>query len=106
MPEQAVLNVDLADVWKERGRKQYIRTIAWGDEITVVKQAATYLEVTITFFREKADGSILPESVTGYIEPTKSSGIKVADVVRPVADNKVLKVNFVDVQQGDGMVIE
>ena len=106
MPEQAVLNVDLADVWKERGRKQYIRTIAWGDEITVVKQAATHLEVTITFFREKPDGSILPESVTGYIEPTKSSGIKVADVVRPVADSKVLKVNFVDVQQGDGMVIE
>lgn len=71
MPEQAVLNVDLADVWKERGRKQYIRTITWGDEITVVKQAATYLEVTITFFREKPDGSILPESVTGYIEPTR-----------------------------------
>ncbi|MCC6968189.1 MAG: MBL fold metallo-hydrolase [Nitrospira sp.] len=106
MSEQAVLNVDLADVWKERGRKNCIRTIAWGDDITVVKQTATYLEVTITFFREKPDGSILPESVTGYIEPTKSSGIKVADVVRPVADNKVLKVNFVDVQQGDGMVIE
>ncbi|MDR4472965.1 MAG: hypothetical protein MRJ92_10095 [Nitrospira sp.] len=60
MPEQAVLNVDLADVWRERGRKRYIRTIAWGDEITVVKQAATYLEVSITVFREKPDGSILP----------------------------------------------
>lgn len=106
MPDPAVLNVDLADVWKARGRKQCIRTIAWGDEITVVKQTATSLEVTITFFREKPDGSILPESITGYIEPTKSSGIKVADLVRPVADNKVLKVNFVDVQQGDGMVIE
>ena len=106
MPDQTVLNVDLADVWEERGRKQYIRTVAWGDEITVVKQAATYLEVSITVFREKPDGSILPESITGYIEPTKSSGIKVADLVRPVLDNKVLKVNFVDVQQGDGMVIE
>ena len=72
----------------------------------MVKQAATYLEVSITVFREKPDGSILPESITGYIEPTKSSGIKVADLVRPVLDNKVLKVNFVDVQQGDGMVIE
>ena len=75
MPDTAVLNVDLADVWKERGRKNCIRTIAWGDEITVVQQTATYLEVTITFFREKPDGSILPESITGYIEPTKSSGI-------------------------------
>ena len=29
-----------------------------------------------------------------------------ADLVRPLADNRVLKVNFVDVQQGDGSVIE
>lgn len=106
MPEQAVLNVDLADAWEERGRKNFIRTIAWGDEITVLKQLSTHLEVGITVFRQKPDGSILPESITGYIEPAKSSGIKVADLVRPVADNKVLKVNFVDVQQGDGMVIE
>ncbi len=106
MPEQAVLNVDLADVWEERGRKKCIRTIAWGDEVTVLKQLSTHLEVGITVFRQKPDGSILPESITGYIEPTKSSGIKVADLVRPVADNKVLKINFVDVQQGDGSVIE
>ncbi|MBA5873789.1 MAG: MBL fold metallo-hydrolase [Nitrospira sp. CR1.2] len=106
MPEQAVLNVDLADVWKERGRKAYLRTIGWGDEITVVKQAATYLEASITVFREKPDGSILPESITGYIEPTKTSRITIADLTRPVADNRVLKVNFVDVQQGDGMVVE
>ncbi len=106
MPEQAVLNVDLADVWEERGRKKFIRTIAWGDEITVLKQLSTHLEVGITVFRQKPDGSILPESITGYIEPAKSSGIKVADLVRPVSANRVLKVNFVDVQQGDGSVIE
>ena len=47
MPDQTVLNVDLADVWEERGRKQYIRTVDWGAEITVVKQEATYLEVSI-----------------------------------------------------------
>ncbi len=106
MPDQAVLNVDLADVWEERGRKKFIRTIAWGDEVTVLKQLSTHLEVGITVFRQKPDGSILPESITGYIEPTKSSGIKVTDLVRPLADNRVMKVNFVDVQQGDGSVIE
>ena len=106
MPEQAVLNVDLADVWEERGRKKFIRTIAWGDEVTVLKQLSTHLEVGITVFRQKPDGSILPESITGYIEPAKSSGIKVAELVKPVSDNRVLKVNFVDVQQGDGSVIE
>ena len=106
MPDTMVLNVDLADVWAERGRKKLIRTIAWGDEVTVLKVAATHLEVGITVFREKPDGSILPESITGYIEPTKSSGIKIATLTKPLADNQVLKVNFVDVQQGDGSVIE
>ena len=43
MPEQAVLNVDLADVREERGRKKFIRTIAWGDEVTVLKQLSTHL---------------------------------------------------------------
>jgi hypothetical protein len=52
MPEQAVLNVDLADVWEERGRKKFIRTIAWGDEVTVLKQFSAHLEVGITVFRQ------------------------------------------------------
>ncbi|HNV27387.1 MAG TPA: competence protein, partial [Nitrospira sp.] len=98
MPDTMVLNVDLADVWEQRGRKKLIRTIAWGDEVTVLKVAATHLEVAITVFREKPDGSILPESITGYIEPPKP--IKIANLTRPLADNQVLKVNFVDVQQG------
>lgn len=106
MPDIAVLHVDLADVWEERGRKKLIRTIAWGDEVTLLKQLSTHLEVGITVFREKQDGSILPEFITGYIEPGKSSGVKVANLIRPLADNQVLKVNFVDVQQGDGTVIE
>src|SRR6188472_3086453 len=106
MPERAVLNVDLADVWEQRGRKQYIRTIAWGDEVGVLRQLSTHLEIETTVYRQKPDGSILPESITGYIEPAKASGVKVADVVRPLAENQVLKVNFVDVQQGDGSVIE
>ena len=104
MPDTMVLNVDLADVWEEQGRKKLIRTIAWGDEVTVLKVAATHLEVAITVFREKPDGSILPESITGYIEPPKP--IKIANLTRPLADNQVLKVDFVDVQQGDGSVIE
>lgn len=106
MGETGILNVDLADVWGQKGRKKFIRTIAWGDEVTVLKETATHLEVGITVFREKPDGSILPESVTGYIEPNKSSRLKTANLVRPLIENQVLKVNFVDVQQGDGTVIE
>jgi hypothetical protein len=55
---------------------------------------------------EQPDGSILPVKTVAYICPKKSSGIKPADVVIPKKDSRVLKVNFVDVQQGDGSVIE
>ena len=51
-------------------------------------------------------GGPQPETTTGFIEPNKSSGVKAADVVIAPKDNRVLKVNFVDVQQGDGSVIE
>lgn len=106
MKEEAVINVDLADVWADTNRKQFIRTVAWGDQVTVVGRTARTLQVELVKFEQKPDGSILPKPRTGYIKPTASSKIKVADVVRPLAQNRVLKINFVDVQQGDGTVIE
>jgi beta-lactamase superfamily II metal-dependent hydrolase len=106
MATRCVINVDLADVFRNKGRKDLLRTIAWGDEITVTKQTATGVEVEVPVFRLDAGGTPVAHVMAGYIEPTKSSGIKPADVVRPREQNKVLRVNFVDVQQGDGAVIE
>ncbi|HKP92817.1 MAG TPA: MBL fold metallo-hydrolase, partial [Chthoniobacterales bacterium] len=102
----AVINVDLADVWAETGRKKFLRTLAWGDSVEVTKQTASGVEIETVYFNEQPDGSILPVKKSGFIEPTKSSGIKVADLIRPLDENEVLKVNCVDVQQGDGSVIE
>jgi hypothetical protein len=106
MKQECVINVDLAGVWADKNRKKSIRTLAWGDQITVVGKSATALEVELVEFIAKSDGSILPKSTTGYIKPTASSKVKLAYVVRSAAQNVVLKVNFVDVQQGDGSVIE
>ena len=106
MSTKCVINVDLADVWGEADRKKFLRTLAWGDEVTVTTQTATRIEVETVYFNEQPDGSILPVKEVGFIEPRKSSGVKTADVVRPRNQNDVLKVNFVDVQQGDGAVIE
>jgi len=103
---KCVINVDLADVWGEADRKKFRRTLAWGDEVTVTTQTATRIEVETVYFNEQPDGSILPVKEVGFIEPRKSSGVKTADVVRPRNQNDVLKVNVVDVQQGDGAVIE
>lgn len=106
MSTKCVINVDLADVWGEADRKKFRRTLAWGDEVTVTTQTATRIEVETVYFNEQPDGSILPVKEVGFIEPRKSSGVKTADAVRPRNQNDVLKVNVVDVQQGDGAVIE
>ena len=106
MSTTAVINVDLADVWAEPGRKKFLRTLAWGDEIEVTNQTSKGVEIETVYFNEQPDGSVLPVKKSGFIEPTKSSGIKVAELTRPRAENEVLKVNCVDVQQGDGSVIE
>ena len=51
-----VLNVDLADVWEEKGRKTFLRTIAWGDEISVLNETSTHIEISTTVFRQQPDG--------------------------------------------------
>jgi beta-lactamase superfamily II metal-dependent hydrolase len=106
MSTKCVINVDLADVWGQQGRKKFLRTLAWGDEVTVVSENTARIEIQTVWFNEQPDGSILPIKETGYIEPTKSSKLKTADLTRPRNQNTVLKVNCVDVQQGDGSVIE
>lgn len=106
MTRKSAVNVDLLDIFEKRGRKGLIRTLAWGDAITVLEEKTGYLEVQIVDFVEADDGSILPQPRRGYVEPSKSSGLKAGDLVRPMSSNEVLKVNFVDVQQGDGAVIE
>ena len=106
MRKECVINIDLVDIWREPGRKDLLRTLAWGDAVTVIEETATFLKVEIEWFREEADGSLTPIPDVGYIEPSKSSRIKPSGIVRPLQDNVVLKVNFVDVQQGDGAIIE
>jgi len=106
MGKQCVINVDLADLFEEPERKGFLHTLAWGDYVEVLETKPTHLRVRGVKYEKREDGSILPVSTEAYIWPKKSSGIKPADVVIPRKENRVLKVNFVDVQQGDGAVIE
>ncbi len=106
MPTDAVIHVDLADVFAQPNRKDFLHSLAWGDYVRVLETTSTHLRVSTTKYEKESDGSILPVATEAYIWPTKSSGVKPAEVVIPAQDNRVLKVNFVDVQQGDGAVIE
>lgn len=106
MASKCVINVDLADVWAAPGRKKLRRTLAWGDEVSVTRRTAAWIEIETVHFNEQPDGSVLPVRETGYLEPRKSAKVELASLVKPLRQNKVLKVNCVDVQQGDGAVIE
>ncbi len=106
MSERCAINVDLVDIWQTKERKGHIRTIAWGDHIDVLEKTDDYVKVKTENYVKKKDGSILPKTVTGYLVPTKSSKLKPKDLVIPKAKSKVLKINFVDIQQGDAAVIE
>lgn len=106
MVSQSVINVDLADVFEHPNRQGFLHTLAWGDRVDVLETTATYLRIDTIKYEKKSDGSILPVATQAYICPTKTSGKKPEDVVLPSSESQVLKVNFVDVQQGDGAVIE
>ena len=106
MAIKSVINVDLADVFARPNRQDFLHTLAWGDYVDVIETTTANIRISTVKYEEQQDGSILPAAIEAYICPKKSSGIKPADVVIPREDNRVLKVNFVDVQQGDGVVIE
>lgn len=106
MGTASVINVDLADVYASPERKEFLHTLAWGDYVDVIEVTASHVHISTVKYEEKPDGSILPVKTDAYICPRKSAGLVPADITIPRAENRVLKVNFVDVQQGDGAVIE
>lgn len=106
MSEQCVLNIDLAKLYKNKGRKGYLHTLGWGDYVEVLDKGDRYIKVNHVEYEKKPDGSILPKDTEAFISIPKDSGLTANDIVIPRKDNEVLKVNFVDVQQGDAAIIE
>ena len=108
MGTPSVINVDLANVYEKQadGKLKFLHALAWGDEVEVLETTPEHVKVRTARFSKRPDGSILREDAEAFIVPKASSGVAPAQVVIPRADNRVLKVNFVDVQQGDGAVIE
>lgn len=108
MAARHLINVDLAKITvpASNGQKAETRLLAWGDEVEVVRVTSDHVEVKVTIFHPEEDGSIKPARVSGFITPGKSSGIKPSEIVIEKKDSRILKIDFVDVQQGDGSVIE
>jgi hypothetical protein len=97
------INVDLAKILDDEGK--LLRVAAWGDGVELDSPAdADKKEVKVRTVKmvEQPDGSVKPKNIVGTIRQPAGG----PPVVVPVAQSTVLKVNFVDVQQGDGSVIE
>ena len=104
-----VIQYDLVDVWKKpkpnkRKVSDFKTKLAFGDEITVKGVPGKTTEITFTYFKETADGSVQPFTTSGFIVLAKK--VKPPSVMKAISQDDVLKVDFVDVQQGDGTVIE
>ena len=108
MAAKHTINVDLASVYDspKKSASGFLRTMAWGDQVEVLAVTDAHVEVRVFKFETQPDGTSKPIPASGFIVPSKASGIKPADVVIEKKKNRVLMVNFVDVQQGDGSVIE
>ena len=99
------INVDLAKVFETASPRRLLTILTWGDFVEVTDDPADgKIPVRAFRFGEQSDGSILPEAVDAFVKIPR--GMKAGNVVIPAKDSKVLKVNFVDVQQGDGCIIE
>ncbi|MDQ3355159.1 MAG: MBL fold metallo-hydrolase [Actinomycetota bacterium] len=80
------------------------RTLAWGDRVEVLEGKAGHLKVRTRHYPEGPDGSVGSEPFTGYLRVPRR--VPEERIVVPPDEAAVLKVDFVDVQQGDASVIE
>jgi beta-lactamase superfamily II metal-dependent hydrolase len=99
MVQNFAINVDFA-VMREDGSKR--RTLlAWGDPVRMTKRTASRIDVEVDDWISQDDGTIKPVARKGFLK-RKAGGREVA---LPADQVDVLKIVFVDVQQGDGAVI-
>jgi beta-lactamase superfamily II metal-dependent hydrolase len=104
MPEDFAINVDFAVL---RGADKNPRTVlAWGDPVRMVSRSATQIEVEVVEWVTQADGSLKPRTTSGFLKRTIRVDGKNRQVALPAAEVAVLRISFVDVQQGDGTLIQ
>lgn len=102
MGEIKYINCDLAKVTvpASGARKERVEVLAWGDEVEVLGETDKQVEILMGTANELRDGSVQPIQIKGIIKKKKKSAKVVID------KKEVLKVDFVDVQQGDGSIVE
>ncbi len=105
MAERRAINVDLAALVREDG--SFRTMLAWGDPVDVLEQTSTRVKVRTTDYVTQPDGSIKPQDGYGYVKRKVTvPGQGSVETTAAPESVGVMKVDFVDVQQGDAAVIE
>src|SRR5678815_647868 len=97
-----VVAVDLVKVTNPKHK--LVKMLGWGDRLDLVGVDGEFANVRVPGSVRTSNGSIIAQPLEGRIKIPK--GMTVNDLFIAPEDSKVLRVDFVDVQQGDGCVIE
>ncbi|HUG48843.1 MAG TPA: MBL fold metallo-hydrolase [Candidatus Limnocylindria bacterium] len=98
-----VLRADLATVWSEPTGGKPLRTVAMGHPLDVKATTDKHVEVRLWRYVDTPDGG-RPTIGPGYIRLPR--GVTAERAITPVDQNRVLRFDFIDVQQGDAAVME
>jgi len=101
--------VDLVNVFdRPKGKgSRVITTLAWGDSVRVLGKSSGTLKVELGLLAIGGNASKLEKAIGFIRPPSKSSGFTFNDLItKKKQEPGVLKLDFVDVQQGDAALIE
>jgi len=100
------INIDLVKIFStEQKKDSFLTVLAWGDEVDLIEKKAGFFKIELKDFKVK-DGSLIAANKTGFIIKTNSNKSFFDSILEPISNKKVMAVSVVDVQQGDGSVIE
>jgi beta-lactamase superfamily II metal-dependent hydrolase len=104
MPEDFAINVDFAALRRKDGKPKTV--LAWGDPVRMLRRDSKEIEVEVVDWVTQRDGSVKPITSSGFLKRKIRVEGKDREVALPAAEVRVLRLAFVDVQQGDGAVIQ
>ena len=99
--------VDLVNVFSAPAGGKVLTTLAWGDRVHVLGTSGGTLKVELDLLTTGQDKSSI-QAVTGFVRPpSKKSGLTLKDLISQTKPpDGVMKIDFVDVQQGDAAILE
>lgn len=99
-----VIAVDLARVYATATGRTPFLVLGWGDELEVVDDSDDKTIKVKVWTADRSDGNVAAAAREGFIKLPKNK--TAADILAAPGSIAVMKLNFIDVQQGDGCVIE